>query len=139
MAAASDYLEQKLIGLVLRGETFTPPTKGFVALHTANPGDTGANEVTLVASPAYARQDAAKGGAVDTGWIAQVGGLTKNAQQLIYPVHNGASPITVTHFSVWDALTGGNCLVAAALAAPRTLNPTDVFVIDVQKLTVSVL
>lgn len=139
MAAASDYLEQKLIGLVLRGEAFTPPAGTYVALHTASPGDTGANEVTLVECPSYVRQDAAKGGAVADGWIPQVGGVTKNAQQLIYPVHNGVSPMTITHFSVWDAATGGNMLIWAQLSAPRTLNPTDVFVVDVQKLTASVL
>lgn len=139
MSAASDYLENALIGAVLRGQQFSSPARVWIALHTGNPGDTGANEVTLAAFPAYVRQDAAKGGTVDQGWIAQVGGMTKNALQLIFPVHNGAAPITITHFSVWDAETGGNCLVAAPLASNRTLNPTDVFVVDVQKLTVSVL
>lgn len=139
MSAASNYLEGKLIEEVLRGVNYVPPTATYVALHTANPGETGANEVTAGVFPAYVRQDAAKGSTVDTGWTAAVDGVCKNAKQLIYPVHNGAAPLTVTHFSVWDAATSGNMLVYAPLASPRTLEVGDVFVVDVQKLTVSVL
>lgn len=139
MSAASDYLENKFYDNLLRGVNYVPPTTIFVALHTASPGDTGANEVTLAAFPAYKRQDAAKGGAVSAGWTAPVGGSGKNALQLIFPVFDGAAPLTVTHYSLWDAQTAGNCLVLGQLASSRTLNPGDVFVIDVQKLTVSVL
>ena len=45
----------------------------------------------------------------------------------------------MTHFGLWDAATGGNFLIGAALSSSRTLNPGDVFVIDAQKLTVTVL
>jgi len=139
MAAASDYLENKLVENVLRGVNFEPPTTIFVALHTADPGETGLNEMSLTTFPAYARQDAAKGETVDTGWIPAVGGVTKNAKQLIFPVYDGVAPITITHYALWDAATAGNVLVHGQLTTPRTLNPGDVFVIDVQKLTVSVL
>lgn len=139
MSAASDYLENALYNNILRGTNWAPPTTIYVALHTSSPGDTGANEVTLAAFPAYLRQDAAKGGAVSAGWTAPTDGSGKNALQLIYPVYNGAAPLTVTHYSLWDAPTNGNCLVIGALASSRTLNVGDIFVIDVQKLTVSVL
>lgn len=139
MSAASDYLENAIYNNLLRGTAFAPPAKIYVALHTSSPGDTGANEVTLAAFPAYVRQDAAKGGSVSAGWTAPSGGSGKNALQLIFPVFDGAAPLTVTHYSLWDAATNGNCLVIGQLAANRTLNPGDVFVIDTQKLTVSVL
>jgi hypothetical protein len=139
MSAASNYLENKLVENVLRGVNYVPPTAIFVALHTAAPGETGINEVSTAVFPAYARQDAAKGGAVATGWTAAADGQCKNAQQLIYPVSNASGPVTVTHYSLWDASTGGNYLLGAALSSNRTLNPGDVFVVDVQKLTVSVL
>lgn len=139
MSAASDYLENKLYSNILRGEAYTPPTKIYVALHTANPGDTGASEVALAAFPGYLRQDAAKGGAVAAGWTAPANGSGKNALQLIFPVFDGAAPLTVTHYTLWDTNLGGNCLVIGQLASARTLNPGDVFVIDVQKLTVTVL
>ena len=65
--------------------------------------------------------------------------LTKNALQLIFPVFDGVANLTVTHFSVYDALTGGNMLVYGALLTARTVQNGDVFVVDVQKLTVQVL
>lgn len=139
MSAASNYLENKLVENVLRGIAYTPPTTIYVALHTSSPGETGANEVSTAVFPAYVRQDAAKGGAVAAGWTAASDGQCKNALQLIYPVSNAAGAVTVTHYSLWDAATGGNYLLGAALASSRTLNPGDVFVVDVQKLTVSVL
>lgn len=139
MSAASDYLENKIIESVFRGATFTLPAKLYIALHTANPTDAGGNEVTSGGWPSYARQDAAKGGANSAGWIAAADGVTKNALQLIFPVFNGVADLTVTHFSVYDALTGGNMLVYGALLTARTVQNGDVFVVDVQKLTVQVL
>jgi hypothetical protein len=139
MSAASDYLENALANAVLRGVAFTSPTKTYISLHTAAPGDTGANEVSLSAFPAYLRKDAALGGVQADAWTAASGGVSKNALQLIYAVYDGAAPLTITHFGVWDALTTGNNLLNGALAASRTLNPGDVFVVDVQKLTVTVL
>lgn len=139
MSAASDYLEDKLIDLVLRAQAFTPPAKTWVALHTAAPGDTGANEVPTTTWPAYVRQDAAKGGAQTAAWTNRGDGTAQNALQLLYAMYDGTAPLTVTHFSLWDAQTGGNMLVQAQLAANRTVNPGDVFVVDVNKLTVQVL
>ena len=139
MSAASDYLENKIIESVFRGATFTLPSKLYISLHTANPADAGGNEVTIGTWPSYARQDAAKGGANSNGWLAASNGLTKNALQLIYPVFNGGTNLTVTHFAVYDAVTGGNMLVYGALTSSRTIQTGDVFVIDVQKLSVQFL
>ena len=139
MSAASDYLENKIIESVFRGATFTLPSKLYISLHTADPTDAGGSEVTVGAWPSYARQDAAKGGANSAGWLAASNGLTKNALQLIYPVFDGVANLTVTHFAVYDAVTGGNMLVYGALTSSRTVQTGDVFVIDVQKLSVQVL
>ncbi len=139
MSAASDYLENKIIESVFRGAAFPVPAKTYISLHTADPTDAGGNEVTLSAWPAYARQDAAKGGAQNTGWTASTDGTTKNTLQLIYPVYDGVTTLTITHFAVYDSLTGGNLLVYGALQTARTVQNGDVFVVDVQKLTVQVL
>lgn len=138
MSAASDYLENKLYNNVVRGIAYTPPTIIYVALHTASPGETGANEISLGAFPAYVRQDAAKGGAVASGWAAPTNGSGTNLLQLIFPVHDGAGAVTATHFSLWDAQSGGNYLGGAALSANRTLNPGDVFVVNIGSLTFTV-
>lgn len=139
MAAASNYLENVVVNAVLRGVTFPAIAKNYIALHTADPKDEGNNEVTGSAWPAYARMDSADGGAVATGWEAASNGTSKNAKQLIFPVFNGTSDLTVTHFSIWDSLSAGNMLIHAKLTSPRTVQTGDVFVVDVKKLTVQVL
>lgn len=140
MSAASDFLEDSIVNATLRGIAFPTVTGNFIALHTENPGDTGAGEITNVTWPSYERKNVTNGvETLENSWLAPANGVTKNALQLIYPVYDGAAELTVTHFSVWDAVTGGNMLVHGALSTNRTVLNGDVFVIDVQKLTVQVL
>ena len=135
---ASNYTETNIIEALLRGGTFQQATRIYVGLHTGNPTDAGGSEVTAGAWPDYARVDAAKGGTVDEGWTASVDGVCKNELQLIFPVHNGPSDITISHFALYDAATGGNMLTYGELVSPRTLSPNDVYVAGVQQLTVQV-
>lgn len=139
MSAASNFLENAVISSTLRGEAFPKISNVYVALHTNDPGDAGGNEVTSDLWPAYARQDAAKGGGIASGWTAPVDGVSKNSLQLIFPVFDGTADLTVTHFSLYDAVTGGNMLVRAPLQTQRTVQIGDVFVVDTQKLTVQCL
>ena len=106
MSAASNFLENAVIESTLRGAAFPTITKVYVALHTNNPTDAGGNEVTSALWPSYARQDAAKGGSISSGWTAAADGVSKNALQLIFPVFDGSADLTVTHFSLYDAATG---------------------------------
>ena len=135
---ASTYLGNALLNSILRGVAFTPPTRVYVSLHTADPGLTGANEVTTAAWPAYVRKDAAAGGAVATGFSAAAAKSTSNAQELLWPANNGAAPVVVTHFALWDAATGGNCLFADALSASKTFQPSDEGVLHANSLTIGV-
>ncbi len=131
----SDYAGNNLLNSILRGAAFPLPTKVYISLHTGDPGRTGVNEVTLAAWPAYIRKDAADGGNVDTGFTASASRSSKNAKQLIYPVNDGAGNVTVSYWALWDAATGGNCLAYGPLSSSRTVQPGDVFVVDVNKLT----
>lgn len=139
MSAASNYTETNVINALLRGVAFPLPAKTYLSLHTANPGEAGGNEVTAAAWPSYVRKDAEAGGAIGTGWAPPVDGVSTNANQVLYPSNNGASAITITHFAVYDAPTGGNMLCYAALNTPRALQPGDVFVFDVGSLTIQML
>lgn len=91
---ASTYAANALLNLFLRGVALAAPARVYVSLHTGNPGNTGAAEVTTAAWPAYARNDAAQGGAVATGFSAAASKATKNALDLLYAPHDGAAPIT---------------------------------------------
>lgn len=135
MSAASNYTENNVINALLRGQAFPLPTGTYLSLHTANPGEAGGSEVSTANWPSYVRKNAEAGGAIGTGWSAPTDGVSTNANQILYPSHNGASAITITHWGVYDAPTGGNLLLYAPLNTSRTLQPSDVFVFDVGSLT----
>ena len=112
----STYLKHLWLN-VLRGVVADIDTP-HVSLHTASPGDTGANEVSG-GSPAYARKaitfNAASGGSLDSS----------NA-----PVFDVPAGTTVTHVGFWDASTAGNFLGYAdvtdeAFGAQGTYTLTD--------------
>lgn len=134
MSAASDYTEKNVLNSMLRGVTYPLPSKVFVSLHTANPTDTGGGEVTTANWPAYARVDAASGGAIATGWSVPAASgqaqISRNSNQIIYEGMNGTNPVTVTHWALYDAATGGNLLCHAPLNTSRTLQPGDVFIFE---------
>ena len=81
----------------LRGTNPTTPVT-HASLHTASPGDTGANEVSG-GTPAYARKaitfGAAAAGAIDSS---------------VVPVFDVPGSTTVTHVGFWSALTAGTFL-----------------------------
>ena len=43
----------------------------------------------------------------------------------------------LTHVSIWDAATGGNCLAYGALAQPRSVSSGDTFSIPTGQLSLS--
>lgn len=140
MSAASNYTETNTISAMLRGVAFPLPTGTYISLHTGAPGEDGTqNEVSLSAWPAYVRKHAEDGGAIGTGWSDPLDGVSTNLKQILYPSNNGVSGVTVTHFALWDAATAGNCLTHAQLNEARTLLPGDVFVFDIETITIQML
>ncbi len=126
--SASNYTEDNVINTTLRGQAFPVPSNVYVALFTADPTDANvtANEVQTSAWPAYARQDAAQGGAIDSGWTAPSDGVSSNAKTIEFPANDGAASVVVTHFGLYDALTGGNLLYHAPLDNTKTIEVGDV-------------
>lgn len=133
MSAASNHLEGALLDH-FRGTQLPLPSDFYVALHTSDPTDAGtaATEVDTADWPAYARQSIKAGGTLAAAWTAAAdeGGGGKqitNANTINFPANDGASPVVVTHFSIWDASTNGNMWAHAALTASKTIDPTDIF------------
>lgn len=130
MAALSDYLENKLIDWLLRGQTFTPPATAYVGLLTAAPSDTGGG--TEVSGGSYARVSVASSlanwagtqSAGSTSASSGTGGTTSNNGTITFPAPT-ANWGTVTHFAVYDASTAGNLLFWAALTTSKTVNNGD--------------
>lgn len=131
MSAMSDYLENKLIDHVFRGQSYTLPVL-YVGLLTAAPSDAGGG--TEVSGNAYARVKAAAGASQAlTDWkstqndsLASSGttGNTTNTNAITFPTPT-ATWGTVTHFGIYDASTGGNLLFWGALTISKTINQSD--------------
>jgi hypothetical protein len=91
----ADYAENRILD-ALFNNTALAVAQPYVSLHTADPGETGANEVV---GGSYARQ-AASFGAASAGQV-------QNDANIDF---SGMPPVTVVGFAIWDALSGGNCL-----------------------------
>jgi hypothetical protein len=137
MPGASDYTRNNVLNGILRGAAIPVPTHTYVSLHTGAPGVNGANEVLTANWPAYVRRQAENNLAIGAGWTAAASGQTKNALQMTWPAQDGAGAVTVSHFGIWDALSGGNLIAYGTLTTPQLLGPGDVLVFDVQTLTVT--
>lgn len=139
MSDATKYLENMTLNAVLRGETFTPPAALWLALHTGDPGEDGNQLEVLTANyPDYVRMNLTYGGGRDSGFPPAVDGAAANLKPMVYAVFTGMAPLTVTHFSIWDAQYTGRAYVKGAFTAPRTVNSGDVFVVDIGRLTIRV-
>ena len=131
MTAMTDYLENKIMDWLLRGQPFTPPTNVYVGLFTVAPNDAGGG--TEVTGNNYARVAVA---CTETAWAGTQGagttaassgtsGTTSNNAQINFPTPS-ATWGTVLAFGIFDAATGGNLLIYAPLTVAKTINPGDV-------------
>jgi hypothetical protein len=110
----SNYLEAAILDAVFNSAALDVAAV-YISLHTGDPGETGANEVT---GGTYARQDA-------TAAFANASGGTCTTNVDIDWAVNTMPDVTITHLGVWDAATAGNFLWGGALAAPRDLAAND--------------
>ena len=106
--SASNYLENKVLDHVLKNTAYTQPATLYMALHTADPGDTGT--ASEVVGGSYARQTIAFA-AASSGSAASSGAVS----------FAGMPAATVTHFSIQDAVSSGNPLFTGALSSSQTL------------------
>jgi hypothetical protein len=120
----SDYFENKILDHMLRGTAFTPPSAVYVSLHTADPGETGTNEVT---GGGYARQQVT--------FNAPSAGSMTNSNLLRW---NSMPAVTVTHVGLWDAASAGNPLWFGPLSSSVTLSAGSAFEIAAGSLTVTI-
>lgn len=127
MAAASDYLELKLLDHSLGTTAFTAPTTVYVGLHTGSPGDAddGANEIS---GNGYARQSAS--------FASASGGSASTDATITFPAATGNWG-TISHISIYDASTAGNLLYHGAVTTSKVIESGDTFQISSGNLTIS--
>jgi hypothetical protein len=131
MAGLSTYLKQALANELYRNTNLAAPANVYISLHTADPGATGASEVS---GGSYARVTVSTTG----GWSSPTsGGLTDNAGTITFPTAT-ADWGTVTHVGIWDASSAGNFIQGGALSASKAVYSGDTCVFDVGALDVIV-
>lgn len=108
---------------VIRGTTATGLAANYAKLHTADPGSAGATAAAVGSATRVVLTLAAPAGNA----IALTG---------TNPVWtNGGTSETLTHISLWDAITTGNFILSAALTASQAWVSTNTFTLT--GLTVS--
>jgi hypothetical protein len=116
MAGFSTYYAQRLIN-----NDFVNGATKYLALFISDPTD---NNVTAneVSGSWYARME------ID-GWASPVGSgtVTSNSNQVSGSAVTG-NAVTVTHWGIYDAATGGNLWGSGAFDEAKVLNVSDVFV-----------
>lgn len=130
MAAMSNYLENKLIDYIFRGQAFTPPSTLYFAALTVAPSDTGGG--TEVTGGSYARVAVTASmsnfsgtqGAGTTSGSNGTSGTTYNNVDIQFPSPT-ANWGTVVGMGVFDAASGGNLLVYGPISPSKTVNSGD--------------
>lgn len=122
MSAKSDYLEIKLISLVLGATAFAAPANVYIALFTVLPADDGTGG-TEVSGTGYARVAVVNN---TTNWPVTTTGTKSNGVTFSFPSPGGAWG-TVVGFGIYDAAAAGNLLYYGALSAPKTIATGQVY------------
>jgi hypothetical protein len=105
MPGMSTYLAGKVIDHLLRNQAYTPVATVYCSLHTADPGLTGASEVT---GGSYARQSIAL--------TAASSSHTDNSGLLSFTLMPAVVAPGVVFGGLWDAATVGNFFYGGILA-----------------------
>jgi hypothetical protein len=116
----SDYLENAINDAVCNN-TALQVAQSYVKLHIGDPGEAG----TSNAAGETTRKAASFG--------ASSAGTATSDADLTWTSYSTAE--TVSHISLWDNATAGNCLGSGALTASKTLAIGDTFVIPSGSLT----
>lgn len=97
----------------------------YASLHSADPGSTGANEITG-GSPAYARKSVT--------WAAAASGSASLSAAPVFDVPAGA---TVSHFGLWSAATSGTFRGGGALSSTEVYGGQGTYTLNNATVSVS--
>jgi hypothetical protein len=107
----TSYLVNKLLDHAMRNVAWTPPAIVYFKAHLGDPGATGANNPS-----AQTTRYATTFAAAASGLI-----LLSNNPEVVLTASE-----TISHGSLWDAPTAGNCLWTAAATVSKGGVATDI-------------
>ena len=139
--AFSQYFATQVLSWVKGAPFPTALSNVYISLHSADPGVAGTNadetaaitnsaNRTTIASSALGAVSGASGGGFEitnTGVVQ----LTTSA--------NNSNAITVTHFGVWDAASGGNFLASGQLTSSVDVELGDTVQFNIGAMAVRVV
>ena len=117
----SNYAELKILEHTTGKTAWTIPSNVYVKLHTGDAGEDGASNAASETTRKVAAWATASSGAIATSATLEW--------------TNVASTETYSHWSMWDALTSGNCLWTGALSSSAAVTAGDTF--QITTLTLS--
>ena len=117
----SNYAEVKLLDHVTGRASFTMPTNVYIKLHTGDAGEAGTSSAATEATRKV------------VAWAAAASGSIASSATLEWT--NVSTTETYSHWSMWDAITAGNCLWTGALSASAAVTAGDTFQITTLTLT----
>jgi len=96
----------------------SPLTQLFVALHTADPGETGTQATSETAYTGYARQQVAR---TTGGWTVSGTAPTQVAPvaNIDFPICTASPGAAITHWSVGVAVSGATKLLYSGTVSPN--------------------
>lgn len=119
----SVFFRNAILDKLLKGVDFDFDV--YVALHDADPGVTGDDEIS---GGSYVRKLVAAG-----SWGSAVAAQSANNAVVVWL---DMPTVDVSHFSIWDAVSGGNFLVGGPLDSTVSVTAGDGFVIPFGELIV---
>ena len=105
--SVSDTYENSMLDHITGKTTLTFIAQIYISLHTADPGETGANEFT---DSGYVRK------AINFN-AATTSGATNNGQVTFNVIDDG--PVTATHFGLWTLASGGVFIFGGAFSSSK--------------------
>lgn len=119
MSKSNNY-ENRMQTFTFNGTAITLPNTVYVALHTADPGETGTQTTSEAAYTSYARVGKARNSAAD---FTVTGNSVTNATEILFPTATGGGPEVLTHWSIGEDASGaGVILYKGALSSSITVN-----------------
>ena len=110
----------------------TRPTAWYVALHTDDPGETGANEVVVGTDADYVRK------AITFDDPVTGTGMCLSDLAASWTVAAGSAGYTVTHISIWTAESAGTCLTSGPLLPNRALVASQVHSLNIGEVIAAI-
>lgn len=139
--AFSQYLAGQILNWV-RGNAFaTALSNVFVTIHTGDPGTAGTSNDTTSNVTGSANRVSVASSAFSAVAAAGAGGfqITNTGTVQLTTSAVNATPVSITHFGLWDAQTGGNFLASGTLTTAVDVQSGDTVQFNIGAMAVRVV